>query len=301
MSAADSKQRRLELAAFLRAKRAAAPVPSSDTSSPKRRVPGLRREEVAHLAGVSYTWYTRLEQGRDVRPTAQVVDAVARALGLDEVSHRHLRRLADLPLGDRAEAADSVGEDVLMLLEHLLPAPAVVLNSRFDYVAWNDAHSTLFCDASRLPTDRRNALWATFMVPAVRESLVDWDEQARSVIAQFRAEAALRPADGRSDELVAELISHSPEFACWWAAHEVRRGDARSCVFRHPQAGEVRTRLVQLRLVAQPWFKLVTHLPEGEGTVDRLRALQGSEIWTARVAGRQPLESSPASETPPPR
>lgn len=244
----------------------------------------MRREEVAHLAGVSYTWYTRLEQGRDVRPTAQVIDAIARALGLDEESRRYLRRLADLPAGERAEADDPVGEDLLALTEQLLPAPAIVLNSRYDYIAWNDAHRALFYDVSRLPRGRRNALWATFMVPEVRDSLVDWQEQARSVLAQFRAETASRPADDHAHAMVAELIRNSPEFGRWWAAHEVGRGDIRSCVFRHPSVGELRTRLVQLRLVAQPSLKLVTHLPDGTESVSRLRTLQGEQVWSAQVA-----------------
>lgn len=286
MPASTSEQRRAELAAFLRARRAAMPpLVTPGASAGRRRVPGLRREEVAHLAGVSHTWYTRLEQARDVRPTAQVIDAIARALCLDEDSRRHLRRLADLPAGDRAEPREEVSEDTLLLLEQLLPAPATVLNARFDYVAWNDAHSDLFYDVGRLPLEHRNVLWVTFMIPVVRSSLADWPEQARSIIAQFRAETATREPDVRTRSLIDELGRRSPEFARWWAEHEVRRGDTGSRTFTNPVVGDIGTRLVQLRVVPQPWFKVVAYLPDGESAAQQLRVLQGSRRWAARSSG----------------
>jgi transcriptional regulator with XRE-family HTH domain len=279
----ESHSRRSELADFLRARRGAVqPTDVGISAGSRRRVSGLRREEVAHLSGVSHTWYSRLEQGRDVHPTTQVIDSIAATLRLSP--DEHLRRLAGLPLSPHDHDHDLADESARRLLEQLLPAPAVVIGPSFDYLAWNDAHSVLFCDIATLPADRRNVLWATFTVPAVRRSLVDWSEHAQAVIGQFRAEVASRPGDPRHALLIKQLAEASVDFRNWWPTHRVRMGHSGIQSFQHPSVGLVTTDLIQLRLIEQPSLKLVVQLPATPQDAARLQQLQGGAHWRAHVA-----------------
>ncbi|MFI7530260.1 helix-turn-helix transcriptional regulator [Nocardia salmonicida] len=285
--ASDSHARRRELAAFLRARRARLRPESVGLPSAgrRRRVPGLRREEVANLSQVSYSWYTRLEQGQDVQATAEVIDSIAAALQLGGAEHRHVRRLAGLPAGPhpfprRDDAAD---EQARKLLEGLLPAPAYVIGPRFDYLAWNDAMLAVFCDIGELPPHRRNVLWATFAVPKVRSALADWEQHARATIGQFRAEAAAHPADTRYSRMAEELAAVSPEFRHWWPEHEVVRAAAGTQEFRHPRVGLLTTYLMQLRLIDRPSLKVVVHLPASPSEVEKLETLRGEADWGAVV------------------
>lgn len=284
--ASNSEQCRRELAAFLCARRAAL-SPDQVGLRPgvrRRRVQGLRREEVANLAGVSYSWYTRLEQGQDIHATAEVIDSIADALRLTHDEHRHLRRLAALPLGAADNHDESVDEHTRQLLARLSPAPAYVLGPRSDYLAWNDALSAVFCDVASLPADRRSVLWATFTAPGVRDSLVDWDGHARRVVGQFRAEAAAHPTDPRFTAIAHELGSVSDEFRHWWSSHEVVRAAGGAQSFRHPAVGVLSTHLMQLRLLDRPSLKLIIHHPSTEADLEKLDQIRGSARWDAQVS-----------------
>jgi transcriptional regulator with XRE-family HTH domain len=278
---------RHDMAAFLRARRAALAPTQVGIDSGRtrvRRVNGLRREEVANLAGVSYSWYTRLEQGHDVHATAEVIDSIAAALRLSEDEHRHLRRLAGLPPQSGHERSESVDEYMLALLERLLPSPAYVLGPTSDYLAWNDALSAVFCNISALPAGHRNVLWATFIAPEVRSALVDWKEHARRVVGQFRAEAAAHPNDPRFGAIAGELAELSPEFERWWTGHEVVRASGGAQAFSHPDVGLLNTHLIQLRVLDSPTLKLIIHHPLGASDERKLLSLQGESTWTARLA-----------------
>ncbi len=281
----ESDQRRHELADFLRSRRSQ--VRPEQVGLPadvgRRRVRGLRREEVAHLSRVSYSWYTRLEQGHDVHATADVIDSIAVALQLSEGEHRHLRRLAGLSLGQRNENALAVDDPIGKLLERVLPAPAYVVDSRFEYLAWNDALAAVFCDIGALPRTRGNVLWATFAVPGVRRSLVNWEEHARQVVGQFRAEAAAHPEDQRFATMAAELNAASEEFRRWWVAHEVVLAAAGQQSFRHAGVGLLSTDLIQLRLIDRPSLKVVVHQPSTDEDERKLEALRGDAHWGAAV------------------
>ncbi|WP_160573835.1 helix-turn-helix transcriptional regulator [Actinomadura physcomitrii] len=271
----DSEVRRQGLGEFLRARRSQLRPETVGIAADRgrRRVPGLRREEVAGLAGVSYSWYTRLEQGRDVHATAEVIDSIAAALRLGHDEHRHLRRLAGLPLHPFDGGDEAVDEHTRQLLERQSPAPAYVVGPRFDYLAWNDALALVFCDVGALPPPRRNVLWATFMVSSVRTSLVAWEEHARSVIGQFRAEAAAHPTDQRFAAMAAELVAASPEFRQWWATHEIVRAAGGDQAFRHPNVGLISTHLIQMRLIDRPSLKVVIHSPATRDDERRLDEL----------------------------
>jgi transcriptional regulator with XRE-family HTH domain len=274
------------MAAFLRARRAqVAPDDVGVVAAPRRRVEGLRREEVANLARVSYSWYTRLEQGQDVHATAEVIDSIAVALQLTDDEHRHLRRLAELPLALQVDAEDRVDDYALQLLEKLLPAPAYIVGPRSDYLAWNDALVAVFCDIGRLPLPRRNVLWATFTVPEVRSALVDWEGHARRVVGQFRSEAAAHPSDTRFLKVANDLAAVSPEFKHWWTTHEVVRAASGEQSFDHPEAGRLSTYLMQLRMSDRPSLKVVVHLPSTAADAHKLETIRGDakrRAFTAR-------------------
>src|SRR5450756_771309 len=191
----EARQR--EFGDFLRSRRerltpSAAGLPSGF----RRRTPGLRREEVALLAGVGTTWYTWLEQGRDVRPSAEVLTAIADALRLDPAERRHLFILADRPQSEpRADGAEHVPEPLVHMLESMHDQPAYVIGRRWDVLAWNDAAVRVFGDFGKLEGDARNLMHMMFANPAHRRLLADWDDLAPLSLAMFRADSARYAGD----------------------------------------------------------------------------------------------------------
>ena len=208
--------RRTELAAFLRAQRSRLVPADVDlpegSASGRRRTPGLRREEVAQLSGVGVTWYTWLEQGRDISASDQVIDALARALLLTGDQHRHLRELAGLPAPEPPPPEGDLLPRLQLLVDTAAPSPASVYNSRFDYLVWNEPYARVRHDPGTLPAARRNMLWMMFTDPANRARMVRWESAARAVLSQFRAVVGRRPDDPRLAELVAALAEASPQF-----------------------------------------------------------------------------------------
>jgi transcriptional regulator with XRE-family HTH domain len=256
---------RAELAAFLRARRARlgpADVGIPDgVASGRRRTPGLRREEVAQLSGVGVTWYTWLEQGRDISASAQVVDALARALLLGPDEHAHLRRLAGLPAPEPpAVTADGIPR-LQRMVDSLWPNVASVWDGHLDYLAWNAAYARLRVDPAGLPDGRRNMIWMMFTSPENRARMRRWEAAARAVLGQFRIAAAQRPGDPRFAELVTALAEASPEFRAWWPEYPVRSFQPATIELTHPLAGQISFELFQLRLVEQPDLVLVLQVP----------------------------------------
>ncbi len=184
----DGEARRQELADFLRSRRErATPEHVGIVPGGRRRTPGLRREEVAQLAGVGVTWYTWLEQGRDIKASDQVLDAVARTFRLDRYEREHLFTLAGSATAHVARECDEVAPGTLLVLERLGNYPAVVLNGRYDVLAYNRAYEALVGDLGSLCFDERNVLWLIFTSPTMRELLVDWEQVARTCVARYRA------------------------------------------------------------------------------------------------------------------
>src|SRR5262249_10185930 len=188
---AEDTSGRAELASFLRARRAR--LRPSDVGFAeggalgRRRTPGLRREEVAQLSGVGVTWYTWLEQGRDISASAQVIDALSRALLLTGDQHRHLRELAGLPPPEPPAPADGMLPRLQRLVDSAAPNPASVYDEHFDYLVWNQPYAQVRHDPGTLPASRRNMLWMMFTDPDNRARMVHWESAARAVLSQFRA------------------------------------------------------------------------------------------------------------------
>jgi transcriptional regulator with XRE-family HTH domain len=213
VGATPPPSRHAELSDFLRSRRARV---QPENPNGRRRTPGLRREEVAQLAGVGISWYTWLEQGRDIHPSPQVLDAIARVLRLDAAERAHLFHLArvevPLPGGDYVRAAPADLREFVAALGH----PAYVTDPRGDIVAFNPAAAELTQDFG----GHRNVLRWVFLVPSMRDSPT-WEATARSVLARFRAEHARRVGDPDFAALIAELSAASAEFRDWWMRHEV--------------------------------------------------------------------------------
>lgn len=213
---------RPDLAAFLLAHRQRlTPAEVGLPSSGRRRTPGLRREEVAALAGVGLTWYTWLEQGRDIGVSAQFLDQLAQVLKLDAAQRRHLYLLAHARPPIEPGKTFCVLPPLVRRLMHDLPHAAFVLNLRWDVLGFNGMADALFDFAAHTP-EYRNLLWLLFTSPVLRARLCDWDEQATQMLASFRRDYARAPQEGDIRALVAELEKASPEFKAAWRTQQVQ-------------------------------------------------------------------------------
>jgi transcriptional regulator with XRE-family HTH domain len=268
--------RRRAFGAFLRARRGRlTPASVGLAEGFRRRTPGLRREEVALLAGVGTTWYTWLEQGRDVRPSIEVLSALADALKLDPAERRHLFVLTDRPLPEtRPSGPERVEEPLRRMLESLTGQPAYVLGRRWDVLAWNRAAERLFGDYARLAGDERNILHMVFANPAHRRLLVDWEELAPATMAMFRADSARYAGDPDFERLIASLMKTSREFREWWPRHEVLRRLSSQKRIQHQTAGRMVFEHTSFAVTDHPDMKLVVYTPLEEArSIEKLEAL----------------------------
>jgi transcriptional regulator with XRE-family HTH domain len=267
--------RKRELGTFLRTMRAR--VQPQDVGLPladrHRRTPGLRREEVAQLAGVGLTWYTWLEQGRDIPASIPVVDALSRAFGLDPDTHAYLRTLAGLPLLEPDGTTSVISSATSRLLRSLEPNPAYVRNARYDILAWNRAMTALYRDLEEVPAARRNALWLIFTDSTFRSLIVYWEDLARMALADFRSSLAEHAGDGPYQQLVDELCEASVEFTAWWDEYPVRSFRPEGQMIEHPVGGRLQVDLWQLQIRGEPGMILFVLTPAGERDVVALERL----------------------------
>lgn len=235
----DARQR--EFGDFLRSRRERlTPASVGLPNGFRRRTPGLRREEVALLAGVGTTWYTWLEQGRDVRPSAEVLNALAEALQLDPAERQHLFILADRPApAARMTGPEQVPDALIRMLNSMTDQPAYVLGRRWDVLAWNEAAVAVFGDFGRLEGDARNIIHMMFADESHRRLLADWDDLAPLSLAMFRADSARYAGDPDFERLIALLMEASPEFRAWWPRHDVMHQPSTVKRIRHPSAGQL--------------------------------------------------------------
>jgi transcriptional regulator with XRE-family HTH domain len=253
--------RRRELGAFLRTRREQlTPDDVGLASHGRRRVRGLRREEVALLASVSLSWYTWLEQARNIRMSPDALDAVAKALRLGPDEHRYFRRLAGSPVGESDGAANDVPRELVELLEDLMPNAAHIVTGPLDLVAWNRSSALLFGDPERLEPEQRNSVWMFFMTD-LRERVGNWEASAHDLVARLRNEAGKYPDDPRFAALIDDLLASSDEFREIWHCHEVRSVVGPIRTVHHPDCGIVRTQVVQLRPAQISGLILFVHRP----------------------------------------
>jgi 8-oxo-dGTP pyrophosphatase MutT (NUDIX family)/transcriptional regulator with XRE-family HTH domain len=267
-----------ELADLLRSRRDR--LQPSDVGLPtgqRRRTKGLRREEVAQLAGVSATYYTFLEQGRDLRPSWEVLEAIGRALRLGPAERAHLHTLGSGAQKTPARpAAETLPDAVSALVDRMDPYPAYVTGRYWDVLASNRAARLLWTDWPALPEHDRNMLWWTYTDPAARSILVEWDSEARAQLARFRAAADRRPDDPSFAALIERLRNASPEFRASWPRHEIAPLASGTKRLRHPVLGEMTFSYVVLTLADDPEQKLVT-LAATDDDQARIAALLAAE------------------------
>jgi transcriptional regulator with XRE-family HTH domain len=286
----SSAGRAEELASFLRSRRSR--LQPEDVGLPRgrrRRTRGLRREEVAQLAGVSTTWYTWLEQARPIRTSDETLHALAAALRLTAAERVHLFLLA---LGRPPEGSAALPETDPAMLQRLLdavgPVPAYAMGPLWELLAWNRAAAAVFALDSLAPADR-NMLWYIFACPEARRRLVDWEGNAQRVLAQFRAGTARLADDAQLIALVQRLHTVSAEFAAWWPRHDVL--GRRTCrkEIRHPEVGRLVLEHNALVVSDVPDLKVVLYAPlDEDGTPEKLERLLG------RGAGKRHEEAPSA-------
>ncbi|MFI5506596.1 helix-turn-helix transcriptional regulator [Mycobacterium sp. NPDC051804] len=248
-----------ELRDFLRTRRARLSVDDVDIGGTgrTRRVPGLRREEVAALAGVSVDYYSRLEQGRHLNVSDEVLDAVARALRLDDTERAHFFRIAKTnarrPRRRSPAPVQRVRPGVRRILETLDDVtPAFVFGRRMDVLAANKLARALLTDFDALPPRERNLLRYTFLDESTRELFVDWEGVAKDNVGTLRLDAGRHPDDPVLMELVGELSVKSPEFCRWWADHNVRERTHGTKRYHHPLVGELTLQYESVALLGDP-------------------------------------------------
>lgn len=255
-----SEQRR-ELGAFLISRRARLDPDEYGMPKGTRRTPGLRREEVAVLAGVSVSWYTWLEQGREIQPSADALQRIAKVLKLNRVESSHLFALSPREEPVSRQIDTGVSDGLEMLVRAIDPIPAYVRNAQLDILAWNDAVADLFIDYGSLKPHERNTLRLLFLYQPYRTLILDWEQMARGMISVFRASRAHAQNKAPFDALIKELTENSPEFEEWWQDNEVLGMSEGNKRLQHPTSGHIEFTYVALTPEGRPDLSLVTYIP----------------------------------------
>ncbi len=266
--------RRQELSNFLRTRRARiSPTDAGLTAAQRRRTPGLRREEVAQLAGVSVTWYTWIEQKRPISVSGGTLDNLARVLRLDPIERTQLFQLAlRQPVIESTSQRETVSPRFQRMLDHNGAMPAFVMGRRWDVLAWNQAARAFFFDFEQLPADERNLVWLCFTNSALRSLIVDWPTRARDVLARFRADYGRHAGDSHFVELIERLNSASPEFAQWWPRHDILPLTEGCSQYRHPRVGRILAEHMMFSLADNPEVRVVVFLPAAEAnSISKMR------------------------------
>ncbi|MFI6588415.1 helix-turn-helix transcriptional regulator [Embleya sp. NPDC050493] len=269
---------RAEISEFLRNRRARLrpeDVGLAGSTGRHRRVPGLRREELAQLAGVSVAYLTRLEQGRGHNVSEEVLDAVARALRLTDAEAEYLDHLIRCQRRRRTTPPQQQVRGALRgLLASLEGVPAYVTGQRSDILAWNPMAAALFGGWDRLPPRERNWARLVFLHPDQRRLFVDWEAKAADIVGALRLDAGCHPNDPRLSALVGELSVKSAEFRCLWARHDIREQHHGAMHLHHPLVGTLTLSFESLRLPDDSEQSLTMyHAEPGSATAENLRLL----------------------------
>lgn len=268
--------RRTELSDFLRTRRARLmPTDVGLCASARRRTPGLRREEVALLANIGVTWYTRLEQGTPINVSLDVLERIAVALRLTTVEREHLFLLAGHTVSvSVSEEEDRVSTALQRVLDALDPNPAFVRGRRYDILAWNRGAVALVGDYATMSAQQRNILWRFFMEPSYTALFPRKHDVAQKITAQFRAVAARYPDDPSFTELINELLASSPLFREYWARHDVQGSYEGYKHIMHPRVGELMLEYTTLQIPNYPDMRISIYTADkGSASERKLREL----------------------------
>lgn len=276
------KQNAAALGKFLRSRRSQLVRADVGMPSIRRTTVGLRREEVAYLSGVSITWYTWLEQGRDVTPSRQVLDSLASTLRLSHTEHVYLLGLGGYGAPHPAEGANpgTVPAHMRRLLDSLTDYPAMVVAVDWTVLAWNSAYAAVYPNMETVAPTDRNFLWLLFTDPYLRDLIPDWERTGMYNVASFRAETGTRLDEPPFADLVGRLLQASDEFRSAWESFDIDTMPSRERHFRHPDVGDLHVEQHILAPTDHPNLRLVTFIPlPMTGTAEKLRVL--CELRTA--------------------
>lgn len=273
----ENNDRRKELGVFLRARREQSVRAEYGLPAIGRgREQGLRREEVSYLSGVSVTWYTWLEQGRDITPSRQVLEAVARSLHLSETEHAYVLSLAGyaVPRPGGMRTVEAAPAHLQRLLDALDPNPSYAIAPDWGIAGWNTAYAALYPNVARVSAADRNLLWLVFTDPYVRELLPDWAITSQRFLAEFRAETGQRLADPDILNLTEKLKEVSAAFREGWARYDIQGFESRERIFQHPVVGTLHLEHHQLAPSDHPNLHIVIYTPAPESnTAEQLLEL----------------------------
>lgn len=270
----NSKQRYKELGDFLKTRRAK--ILPSQVGLPegtRRRTPGLRREEVASLAGVGLTWYTWIEQGRQIQVSAQVLQSLAKALRLDKQETMHLFTLAQLalPAADEPNYHETVTPMLQHVLDRLQFSPALIMDARWNVIAWNTA-ALVLSDYGKINVCKRNAIWIMFTDEEIKKAYTDWESAAKAMIARFRIAYGKFVGDPWMEEFIADLKNESREFALLWAIHDVEVEEERLKTIIHPALGLLKFEHTTLLVSENHNFTMSVFIPlDGSDTEEKVK------------------------------
>ncbi|MFI9047676.1 helix-turn-helix transcriptional regulator [Streptomyces sp. NPDC053427] len=257
---------RRQLGAFLRSRRERlTPDEVGLPGTARRRTPGLRREELALLAGISATWYTYLEQGREIRASAQVLTALAEALRLDRHERAHLHQLAGHAATVEPEEREPLKAEAAAVPLLLQPNPAYIIGGNYDVLSHNRAADELFPRLIDNEAQRpANFVRWMFLEPVARDVVIDWEPEARGLLARLRTQAGRHPTDPRYTRLIDELNDGSPQARTWWRQYEVQARHSGRKRLRHPARGPVAYAYTAFHLAEQREQTLVVYVEGGE-------------------------------------
>lgn len=273
----SDKERRRELGDFIKVRRER--LSPGDFNLPigaRRRAKGLRREEVSQLAGIGITWYTWLEQGRDIQVSSEVLEAISRIFTLNKEEKEHLFLLGNQPLPsttvqNERENIDRVVKNLLSQLGH---CPAYVTDEKLNIVDWNKAAIKVFGDFNEMDERNRNAVWRCFTSKEYQNLFQNWEDHAQRLIAQFRLAYTCFVGDEWFKTIISELSEESPQFYEWWSNHEVLGTPCGKKTIIHPVAGEMIMDHITLQVYDAPELKVTIYQPRQErGTEEKMEQL----------------------------
>lgn len=272
----NEKHRYKELADFLKTRRAKIlPSQVGLSTGTRRRTPGLRREEVAQLAGIGLTWYTWLEQGRPIHVSTQVIESLSKVLLLDKQERIHLYLLANQPLpADIPGYQGTVSPILQHVLDSLIHCPSLVIDQRWNVIAWNKEACLIFGDFNEMNVGERNIVWAMFTDNKYKQLFVDWNLHAKVMLGRFRSTCGQYIEDSWLAQFIDDLKMQSTEFNLWWSLHEIKSNCQIYKQLNHPIAGILDFEINNFDVSDNSGLKLIVHVPlSGTDTATKMKSL----------------------------
>jgi len=271
-----NKSRLKELGDFLKTRRARiSPSQVGILNNSRRRTPGLRREEVAQLSGISLTWYTWLEQGRDIQVSTQVIESLSRVLLLNKEEQVHLHMLANQPLPTEIpEYQGHINPILQNFLDSVPTSPSLIIDQRWNVIAWNKSARLVLGDFPKMNARERNIVWSMFALEEYKTLIVDWELHAKGLLGMFRSSFGQYTEDQWISQLTNDLKETSSVFKSWWSLHEIKGNSQTYKSINHPNAGILHFEVSKFDVSNNSGLKLIVHTPSNEtNTFEKMKKM----------------------------